>query len=96
MPGQYSSGGKTRLGRITQAGEPYLRNLLVLGARSVLALTMRKDKPKQDPLGCTALLRKKFDRQDTEHQAHDIALDGEPQAILGEPPGYCCGRQGDQ
>lgn len=35
-PGQYSSGGKTRLGRITKAGDSYLRSLLVLGARSVL------------------------------------------------------------
>ena len=36
-PGQYSSGGKTRLGRITKAGDPYLRSLLVMGARAVLA-----------------------------------------------------------
>jgi transposase len=36
VPGQYSSGGKARLGRITKAGDSYLRNLLVLGARSVL------------------------------------------------------------
>jgi transposase len=37
VPGQYSSGGKTRLGRITKAGDGYLRSLLVLGARAVLA-----------------------------------------------------------
>ena len=36
MPGQYSSGGKQRLGRITKAGDPYLRMLLILGARAVL------------------------------------------------------------
>ena len=36
VPGQYSSGGKTRLGRITKAGDPYLRGLLVMGARAVL------------------------------------------------------------
>ena len=36
VPGQYSSGGKARLGRITKAGDPYMRSLLVLGARSVL------------------------------------------------------------
>ena len=36
VPGQYSSGGKTRLGRITKAGDAYLRSLLVLGARAVL------------------------------------------------------------
>jgi transposase len=36
VPGQYSSGGKMRLGRITKAGDAYLRSLLVLGARSLL------------------------------------------------------------
>jgi transposase len=36
VPGQYSSGGKARLGRITKAGDAYLRGLLVMGARSVL------------------------------------------------------------
>jgi transposase len=36
VPGQYSSGGKTRLGRITKAGDAYLRSLLVMGARAVL------------------------------------------------------------
>jgi transposase len=30
VPGQYSSGGKQRLGRITKAGDPYLRMLLIL------------------------------------------------------------------
>lgn len=36
VPGQYSSGGKQRLGRITKAGDPYLRMLMILGARAVL------------------------------------------------------------
>ena len=36
VPAQYSAGGKTRLGRITKAGDPYLRSLLVMGARAVL------------------------------------------------------------
>jgi transposase len=36
VPGQYSTGGKARLGRITKRGDAYLRNLLVYGARSVL------------------------------------------------------------
>ena len=36
VPGQYSSGGKARLGSITKAGDAYLRSLLVLGARAVL------------------------------------------------------------
>lgn len=37
VPGQYSTGGKVRLGSITKAGDAYLRTLLILGARSVLA-----------------------------------------------------------
>jgi transposase len=35
--GQYSSGGKARLGSITKAGDTYLRNLLVLESRAVMA-----------------------------------------------------------
>ena len=42
VPGQYSSGGKTRLGRITKAGAPYIRSLLVLGARAVLNAATKK------------------------------------------------------
>jgi transposase len=45
VPGQYSSGGKARLGRITKAGDPYLRSLLVLGARAVLQLAKNKTDP---------------------------------------------------
>ncbi|MBH9579760.1 IS110 family transposase [Inhella proteolytica] len=44
-PGQYSSGGKTRLGRITKAGDAYLRSLLVMGARAVLAAAPSKTDP---------------------------------------------------
>jgi transposase len=42
VPGQYSSGGTARLGRITKAGDPYLRSLLVMGARAVLAAAKNK------------------------------------------------------
>ena len=42
VPGQYSSGGKTRLGRITKAGDAYLRGLLVMGARAVLNAARNK------------------------------------------------------
>ena len=42
VPGQYSSGGKARLGRITKAGDAYLRSLLVLGARAVLNAAVGK------------------------------------------------------
>ena len=44
-PGQYSSGGKQRLGRITKAGDRYLRTLLILGARSVLQSAKKKEDP---------------------------------------------------
>lgn len=37
VPRQHSSGGKARLGRITKAGDAYLRTLLIMGARAVLA-----------------------------------------------------------
>ena len=44
VPGQYSSGGKARLGHITKAGDAYLRGLLVIGARAVLnAAADKKD-----------------------------------------------------
>lgn len=43
VPGQYSSGGKPRLGRITKAGDRYLRSLLVMGARAVLALAAQRE-----------------------------------------------------
>ena len=45
VPKQHSTGGKARLGRITKAGDPYLRSLLVLGARAVLAAAKTKSDP---------------------------------------------------
>jgi transposase len=42
VPGMHGSGGKTRLGRITKAGDHYLRSLLVMGARSMLSLAHNK------------------------------------------------------
>jgi len=41
VPRQYSSGGKPRLGRITRTGDAYLRGLLVMGAKAVLAAAMK-------------------------------------------------------
>jgi transposase len=41
-PKQYSTGGKTRLGRITAHGDPYLRTLLIMGARSMLQTASRR------------------------------------------------------
>lgn len=48
VPRQYSTGGKTRLGRITKQGDKYLRMLLIHGARSVLASLGDK----QDRVSC--------------------------------------------
>ncbi|NLX17537.1 MAG: IS110 family transposase [Ramlibacter sp.] len=49
-PSQYSSGGKPKLGRITRRGDSYLRSLLVQGARSVFAATLRKARSAPDTL----------------------------------------------
>ena len=40
-PRQYSTGGKTKLGRITKQGDRYIRMLLILGARSALQTAAR-------------------------------------------------------
>ena len=42
-PKQHSSGGKTRLGRISLRGNVYLRTLLIQGARSTLQSALRAD-----------------------------------------------------
>lgn len=57
VPGQYSSGGKSRLGRITKAGDPYLRSLLMLGARAVL--NSAKGKTDRVSLWATALAERR-------------------------------------
>ena len=41
-PKQYSTGGKSRLGRITAHGDAYLRTLLIMGARSMLQTASRR------------------------------------------------------
>jgi transposase len=52
VPRQYSTGGKVRLGRITRRGDPYLRTLLIRGARAVLqAATRRHDRLSRWALG---------------------------------------------
>lgn len=45
VPKQNSSGGKAKLGSITKAGDRYLRTLLVLGAKALLARAVGKDDP---------------------------------------------------
>jgi transposase len=51
VPRQHSTGGKQRLGHITGRGDPYLRTLLVMGARSVL----QRASGQTDPLSRWAL-----------------------------------------
>jgi len=43
VPRQNSSGGKSQLGRISKRGDPYIRKLMVHGARSVLKVSHRKN-----------------------------------------------------
>lgn len=45
VPRQNSSGGKTRLGRISKMGNSYLRKLLVVGAHSILYYCKRHSDP---------------------------------------------------
>jgi transposase len=42
VPRQNSSGGKERLGKVSKQGDRYLRQLLVIGATSVLGVVNRK------------------------------------------------------
>lgn len=42
-PRQFTTGGKTRLGRITKQGDTYLRTLLIHGARAVVARREQKE-----------------------------------------------------
>jgi transposase len=49
-PRQYSTGGKTRLGRITRRGDTYLRALLVQGARSAMQAALRAAPPRRTKL----------------------------------------------
>jgi transposase len=42
VPIQFSSGGKTKLGRITRRGDGYLRTLLIQGAKSTLQSALKR------------------------------------------------------
>jgi len=43
VPRQWSTGGKSRLGRITKRGDAYLRTLLIMGARAALQMAAGRD-----------------------------------------------------
>ena len=45
VPRQNSSGGKTRLGRITKRGDDYLRTLLIQGAKAAVMSADKRDDP---------------------------------------------------
>lgn len=45
VPRQKSTGGKSRLGRITKRGNPYLRKMLIHGARSICSAHRDRDTP---------------------------------------------------
>jgi transposase len=55
-PRQHSTGGKTRLGPISKAGDRYIRRLLVSGAQSLLTANKRRRVP--DPWLVNLLARK--------------------------------------
>ena len=50
-PKQYSTGGKSRLGKITKRGDTYLRTLLVQGARSAMRAALVRAPDKQTRVG---------------------------------------------
>jgi len=50
VPKQNSSGGKTRLGKITKHGDSYLRGLLTQGARSTLQVALKREPQKRSRL----------------------------------------------
>src|SRR4029453_6573216 len=55
-PKDHSTAGKTRLGKITRAGDERLRQLLVVGATSVVKMAKTKDR---GPRWLTELLKRK-------------------------------------
>lgn len=57
VPRQNSSGGKSRLGRISKQGDRYIRQLLILGATAVLRFA-RRDENRASPW-ITVLLRRR-------------------------------------
>jgi len=71
VPRQNSSGGKERLGRITKQGDQYLRQLLVIGATSMLGVVKKKRTP--DDEWVIALLDKKPPRLVTVALANKMA-----------------------
>jgi transposase len=50
VPRQDSSGGKTKLGKITKRGDSYLRGLLTQGARSTLQVALKREPAKRSRL----------------------------------------------
>jgi transposase len=71
VPRQNSSGGKERLGRISKQGDRYLRQLLVVGATSMLGVVKKNRTP--DDAWVVSLLEKKPPRLVTVALANKMA-----------------------
>ncbi|MCW9033489.1 MAG: IS110 family transposase [Rhodospirillales bacterium] len=71
VPRQNSSGGKQKLGRISKQGDQYLRQLLVIGATSMLGVVNKKKTP--DDEWVITLLHKKPPRLVTVALANKMA-----------------------
>lgn len=59
VPRQFSTGGKTRLGRISKHGDSRLRCLVVQGARAAVMAAMRKEHRNQDEEKIVKLYKQK-------------------------------------
>lgn len=71
VPRQNSSGGKERLGKISKQGDHYLRQLLVIGATSMLGVAHKKRTA--DNAWIVALLERKSPRRVTVALANKMA-----------------------
>jgi len=59
VPKQHSTGGKTRLGRITKHGDRDLRKIIVQGARSAVISATMKKQPDAEELKIQRLVKEK-------------------------------------
>ena len=92
VPRQHSSGGKSRLLGISKRGDPYLRTLLVHGARSVVYRAKAKTdcrsrwiNDKQRRLGNSKNLR----RARQQKCAHSLVPDSETTSVSAGCLGFC-------
>jgi transposase len=87
VPRQHSTGGKTRLGRITKAGDREIRTLLVLGATSMVHRAARWNSAAGawDPRAAGAASRPAGDGGAGEQDgAHRLGADGAQGGLPGD------------